>query len=185
MSPALTRRASNQAALLSCVFLLVSALFAPHLSAASATQEASAASSGDARAIFRLLNHERVKRGLRPLRHSDGLDEAARWQSRDMVARGYFEHQRPGGPSLSERIRRTGYLTGARNWAVGENIAWGEGSLSTPESIMRAWMNSPGHRANILRRRFEHVGIGLASGTPEQSNKEGAVTATTDFGARD
>ena len=184
MSPA-RKRPSQQAALLSCVFLLGSALLAPHLSAAAGSHQARSASSADARAIFRLLNQERVKHGLRPLRHSGNLDEAARWQSRDMVARGYFDHQRPGGPNLSERIRRTGYLSGARSWAVGENIAWGEGSYSTPQSIMRSWMNSPGHKANILRRRFEHVGIGLASGTPEQSGKDGAVTATTDFGARD
>src|SRR6185436_15136660 len=127
MSPC-RKRASQHAALLSCVFLLGSALLAPHLSTAAGSPEARSASSADARAIFRLLNQERVKRGLHPVRHSAALDEAARWQSRDMVARGYFDHERSGGPNLSERIRRTGYLSGARSWAVGENIAWGEGS---------------------------------------------------------
>jgi uncharacterized protein YkwD len=183
MSPA-SNRASRQAILLSCVFLLASALLAPHHSAAASGPQATSAASSDARELFRLLNQERANHGLRALRHSAALDESARWQSRDMVARGYFDHQRPGGPSLSQRIRRTGYLSGARSWAVGENIAWGEGSLSSPRSIMEAWMKSPGHRENILRRRFEHVGIGLASGIPEASGQEG-VTATTDFGARD
>jgi uncharacterized protein YkwD len=183
MSPA-PKRASRYAALFGCAFLLGSGLLAPHGSVARDGPGASLATSSDARGLFRLLNHERVTRGLRPLRHSAALDEAARWQSRDMVARGYFEHERPGGPSLSQRIRRAGYTAGARSWAVGENIAWGQGSLSTPQSIVRAWMKSPGHRANILRRRFEHVGVGLAPGIPGQSGQEG-VTATTDFGARD
>jgi uncharacterized protein YkwD len=185
MSPA-SNRASNHTRFLCCAFVFALALLAPGHPAASARSfDATSASSSDAKAIFRLLNHERVKRGLRPLRHSAALDESAGWQSRDMVARGYFDHSRPGGPSLSQRIRRTGYLSGARSWALGENIAWGEGSLSTPQSIMRAWMKSPGHRANILRRRFKHVGIGLEQGIPERSGQEGGVTATTDFGARD
>jgi uncharacterized protein YkwD len=184
MSP-VSNRASHRAVLLGCFLLLGLASLAPHLSSAAVHREARSASSSDARELFQLLNHERVKRGLRPLRHSNALDDSARWQSRDMVARGYFDHQRPGGPSLTQRIRRTGYLSGARSWAIGENIAWGEGSLSTPQSIMRSWMKSPGHRENILRRRFEHVGIGLAQGIPEQSGQDGGVTATTDFGARD
>jgi uncharacterized protein YkwD len=178
------KRASRRAILISCAFLLGSCFLAPHhsLAAGFATRSASGA---DARAVFHLLNQERASHGLRPLRRSAALDEAARWQSHDMVARGYFDHERPGGPSLSRRIRRTGYLTGARSWAVGENIAWGEGTLSTPESIMDAWMHSPGHRANILNRRFEHVGIGLQNGIPEEGHgSQDGVTATTDFGAR-
>jgi uncharacterized protein YkwD len=100
-----------------------------------------------------------------------------------MVDRGYFDHQRRGGPSLSQRIRRSGYLTRARSWSLGENIAWGEGSFASSQSIVTAWMESSGHRANILRRRYEHIGIGLAVGTPEGGGAD-AVTVTTDFGAR-
>jgi uncharacterized protein YkwD len=183
MSPA-PNRTRRFAVFLSCAFLAGSGLLVPQHSAARGSPKATSAASPDARSLFRLLNRERVKRGLRPLRRSAALDEAARWQSHDMVARGYFAHERPGGPSLSKRIRKAGYLAGARSWAVGENIAWGEGSYSTPRSIMSSWMKSPGHRANILRRRFEHVGVGLAQGIPGRSGQEG-VTATTDFGARD
>jgi uncharacterized protein YkwD len=183
MSPA-PNRTRRHAVLLSCAFLAASGLLIPQHSPARGSSKATSAASGDSRTLFRLLNRERARHGLRPFRRSAALDEAARWQSRDMVARGYFAHERAGGPSLAQRIRRAGYLAGARSWAIGENIAWGEGPFSTPQSIMRSWMNSLGHRANILRRRFEHVGVGLAQGIPGRSGQDG-VTATTDFGARD
>ena len=114
------------------------------------------------------------------------LDGAARWQSHDMVARGYFDHERPGGPSLVKRIRGTGYLHGARSWAVGENIGWAEGGLSTSRSIVAAWMESSGHRANILNGRYRHIGIGIAYGIPDRraTGQGNGVTVTTDFGAR-
>jgi uncharacterized protein YkwD len=185
MPPASKPKKASRPALLSLGLLLALLLLVFGQSAGASAQSARPALSGDAQTLFRILNHERAKHGLRPLRRSAALDEAARWQSHDMVARAYFEHERPGGPSLARRIRRTGYLAGTGSWAIGENIAWGEGSLSTPESIMQAWMKSPGHRANILRRRFEHVGIGLEPGIPERAGQEGGVTATTDFGARD
>lgn len=172
---------------LSCALLLGPALLSPGQSpAASRSAKASGARSAElSRSVLRLLNQERAKRGLGSLRRSAALDKAARWQSHDMVARAYFDHDRPGGPSLAQRIRRTGYLSGARSWSVGENIAWGEGQFSTSKSMVDAWMESSGHRANILNRRYEHVGIGLVSGIPEGGGAgQDAVTITTDFGAR-
>jgi uncharacterized protein YkwD len=100
-----------------------------------------------------------------------------------MDARNYFDHTSRGGASFVDRIRRTRYLKGARGWVVGENIAWGSGSLATPRSIMRAWMNSPGHRANILNRRFREIGVGIAKGAPAAGVGNGATYATS-FGAR-
>jgi len=64
---------------------------------------------------------------------------------------------------------------------VGENIAWGSGSLATPREIERGWMRSPRHRANILSQRFREIGAGVAAGTPERA---GGATYTTDFGTR-
>jgi len=64
---------------------------------------------------------------------------------------------------------------------VGENIAYGSGDRSSPRSIGAAWMNSPPHRANILRASFREIGIGLASGTPVSVR---GATYTTDFGQR-
>ena len=67
---------------------------------------------------------------------------------------------------MVDRIRRTGYTSGARGWALGENIAWGSGRLATAAQIHRSWMNSSGHRANILQRSFREIGIGIETGLP-------------------
>src|SRR2546423_1519821 len=64
---------------------------------------------------------------------------------------------------------------------LGENIAWGSLQYSTPASIVKMWMHSPGHRANILRAGFRDIGIGIARGAP-QAGVHGAATYTTDFG---
>jgi uncharacterized protein YkwD len=140
------------------------------------------------RSILCLLNSERSQRGLRKLRSNGKLAKAARNHSRDMVNHGYFEHVRPGGPDLVQRIRSAGYLDGARSWSVGENIAWGTGEYATPAALVEAWMESPGHKRNILERNFREIGIGLAIGAP--SGRSGsdfsasATTATTDFGRK-
>src|SRR5215212_4639463 len=133
------------------------------------------------RATLCVLNVERKKHGLRPLRLNRELAAAARGHSGAMAGKRFFSHDSRNGSSFVDRIRRTGYLRGARSWNVGENIAWGTGSLSTPRSIGRAWMNSPGHRANILSRSFRAIGIGIAAGTPFGP---GGGTYTTDFGRR-
>jgi uncharacterized protein YkwD len=98
-----------------------------------------------------------------------------------MARQRFFSHNSLGGASFVDRIRRTGYLTGARSWTVGENIAYGSGRRSTPRSIGSAWMHSPPHRANILSGSFHAIGIGIASGTPVGG---GGGTYTTDFGRR-
>jgi uncharacterized protein YkwD len=130
-----------------------------------------------------LLNAERRDRGLRPLKLNRRLSRAAAAHAGDMVRREYFSHDSLSGASFVDRIRRTGYLGGPRAWVVGENLAWGSGDRSTPAAIVRAWMNSPGHRANILQRRFREVGIGMALGAPDWPD-ETAATYATDFGAR-
>ena len=63
-----------------------------------------------------------------------------------MVRKRYFSHTSRSGNDMGDRIRSQGYLSGARSWMIGENLAWGSGERSTPRSIVRAWMNSPGHR---------------------------------------
>ena len=130
-----------------------------------------------------LLNVERGQRGLSSLRSNSRLALAADRHARDMVRRSYFSHTSLGGTSFSARIRRTGYLNSASSWSVGENIAWGSGALASPREIVKAWMNSPPHRHNILHRKFGEVGIGVARGVPVRANYDGA-TYTTDFGRR-
>jgi uncharacterized protein YkwD len=129
-----------------------------------------------------LINAERAERGMRPLKLSRRLSRAARGHAGDMVRRNYFSHDSLSGSSFVDRIRHTGYLSGRGAWIVGENLAWGGGDRSSPESIVRAWMDSPGHRANILQRRFRQIGIGLVLGAPEWPGFP-AATYATDFGA--
>ena len=166
--------------------LAVSLVAAPAASAAGACDAANAsASQVSKRALVRatlcVLNAERIRHRLRPLRLNRKLSAAARRHSRAMARRRFFSHTSPGGASFLDRIRATGYLAGARSWAAGENIAYGSGSRSSPLSIGRAWMNSPPHRANILSSSFQAIGIGIASGTPTGG---GGATYTTDFGRR-
>jgi uncharacterized protein YkwD len=129
-----------------------------------------------------LLNAERTKRGLTALRLEADLTTASSAYSRQMVAQHFFAHVSPGGSSLSSRVEKTGYLTGATGWSLGENIAWGGGALSTPAHIVGSWMGSPPHRHNILDAGFTAIGIGIAAGTPQRGQRRGA-TYTTDFGS--
>ncbi|MEA2409307.1 MAG: hypothetical protein QOE69_3426 [Thermoleophilaceae bacterium] len=133
------------------------------------------------RATLCVLNGERGRHHLRPLKLSRQLSKAARGHSRAMARRNFFSHTSPSGASFVDRIRRTGYLAQARSWTVGENIAYGSGARSTPRAIATAWMNSSGHRANILSSSFRSIGIGIALGTP---GRGGGATYTTDFGRR-
>jgi uncharacterized protein YkwD len=130
------------------------------------------------RATFCLVNKERTTRGIRKLRRNKRLDLASVRHARSMAARDFFAHGNFVG-----RIRSANYLRGARGWRLGENIAWGSGSLGTPAEIVDAWMHSSGHRANILNRGFREIGIGIARGTPNRSFGDGA-TYVTDFGTR-
>ena len=77
-----------------------------------------------------------------------------------MVANRYFDHQSRDGRDVVDRIRATGYIPSDRRWTVGENLAWGTGTLATPRNIVAAWMNSQGHRENILRAEFREIGFG-------------------------
>jgi uncharacterized protein YkwD len=106
--------------------------------------------------LLELVNAERAKAGLKPLRADPALAEVARAHSGDMFARAYFSHVTPDGHDLVDRMRRArlGYL------AAGENLAF----APTLSGAHQGLMNSPGHRANILRPQFGRVGIGIVDG---------------------
>ena len=132
-----------------------------------------------------LVNAERQKRGLRRLASNAQLTKAAQSYSRAMVRDQFFDHVSPGGSTLLSRVRRgTRYLRGARSYSLGENIAWGSGDFATPRETVKGWMDSPGHRANILNRRFRHIGVGIAYGAPDDDQGMPSATYTTDFGNR-
>lgn len=174
-------------ALLGCIALALpaSASAAPCADATIVPAAANVASVK--KATLCLLNSERTARGLPRLSSNGQLGKAAQSFSASMVRHGFFDHVSPGGSTLNARVRGgTSYLRGSvRSWALGENLAWGSGELATPRQIVRSWMNSSGHRRNILDRRFRHVGIGVATGAPDRDVQgQPAATYTTDFGTR-
>ncbi|MFH8407095.1 sigma-70 family RNA polymerase sigma factor [Streptomyces sp. NPDC018019] len=123
-----------------------------------------------AQQVTALVNTERAKQGCAPVQNNGQLDTAARRHSQDMDARHYFDHTSPDGTDPGDRIQAAGY-----RWSTyGENIARGQRSAA---EVMKSWMNSPGHRANILNCDFREIGIG----THETS---GGPTWTQVFGAR-
>ena len=136
-----------------------------------------------ARATLCLINAERRTRGLRILRSSRRLSKAARRHSRDMARRHYFSHTSPGGTTFPERILRAGYLRGANDWFVGENLAWGTRARGTARGVLRVWMTSPSHRRVLLTPSFRDVGLGVEWGVPDRQLAGGA-TYTVDFGVR-
>jgi uncharacterized protein YkwD len=129
-----------------------------------------------------LINDQRRAHGLGKLRHRSSLEDAAQAHSEDMVRRGYFSHLTPTGLNVSTRIRHTAYASSHTRLHAGENIAWGEGWLATPHHIVRTWMASAAHRANILSGAFRHVGIGSALGSPGLG--AGGATFTVVFASR-
>jgi uncharacterized protein YkwD len=136
-------------------------------------------------AVLCLHNAERARHGLPRLSENARLRRAAERHSSHMVDAHFFDHTSPSGTTMLDRIRRTGYTSGARGWSLGENIAWGSGRLATAAQIQRAWMKSPGHRANILKRSFRQIGIGIETGLPVRlSASQSGATYTTDFGYR-
>ena len=76
-------------------------------------------------------------------------------------------------------------MRGARSWLVGENLVWGTGRLSTPASMVAAWMDSPPHRANLLRSRFREIGLSGVLGTPNEAADGDGITVSSEFGTRD
>ena len=184
MSVPLHKRALFTALLTVAMLLAV----APVASAKRCRHAGAQPSSVSHRVVVRstlcLLNHARASRGLRRLHLQRRLGRAARSHSADMARRGYFSHDSRSGASFLDRIRHAGYLRHTRQWMVGENIAWGTGRLATPRAIVRAWMHSPGHRANILNGRFREIGVGITYNAPVRVAGRPAATYTTDFGFR-
>jgi uncharacterized protein YkwD len=133
-------------------------------------------------AVLCLHNQVRAAKGLPLLKENAKLDRAAVGHSDDMVADGYFDHTTPGGTTFVERILAAHYVKASDAWTLGENLAWGTGDLSTPAGVMSSWMNSPDHKANILKRAYREVGVGIRLGVP--SDDTVGATYTLDFGVR-
>jgi uncharacterized protein YkwD len=101
----------------------------------------------------RLVNIERVKEGAAPLSINKELNKSARFHANFMAQNDCFEHLCPNEPNLGKRVRNAGY-----DWrTVAENIAAGQKDAA---EVVAGWMNSPGHRTNILNPAYKHIGIG-------------------------
>lgn len=126
--------------------------------------------------VHKATNRCRRDHGIDILSYSDHLSAIALRHSRDMAARDYFDHDSPEGASAADRYRRFGH----DDRSVGENIAFREvvptaGAMSVAEGVVEGWMDSPGHRENILRERFEAEGIGAFC------DPDGTVFVTQNF----
>lgn len=107
--------------------------------------------------VVRLTGAERAAAGLGPLAVDPLLTHAAQDHSTGMATRDFYAHTDPDGREPWDRAR----AAGARHRGIGENIACGQRSAA---EVVEGWMNSPGHRANILRPDFTHIGVGYATG---------------------
>ncbi|MFI9200264.1 sigma-70 family RNA polymerase sigma factor [Streptomyces sp. NPDC053048] len=122
-----------------------------------------------AQQVVNLVNAERAKAGCSPVSSNSLLDAAAQGHSDDMAARNFFDHTNPDGKGPGERVTAAGY-----RWSTyGENIAYGQ---QTASAVMDSWMNSSGHRKNILNCSFKEIGIGInkAPGGPRWTQVFGA-----------
>jgi len=106
--------------------------------------------------VIRLVNQKRAEKGLSPLKEDWELSRVARFKSQDMKDKNYFSHTSPTYGSPFDMIKSFGISYKS----AGENIAKGQ---STPQAVVNAWMNSSGHRANILNSSYTHIGVGYVA----------------------
>jgi uncharacterized protein YkwD len=134
-------------------------------------------------AVRCLVNGERADNGLPPLSRSTQLDQSASGMCQRIVTERFFAHDTPDGKTLVDRVRPTGYIPSSGDWVLGENLGWGNGPLSTPQSIVNGWMTSSGHKANILAPDYRDIGLAACMGAPLPTLTGGTVYVNN-FGAR-
>jgi uncharacterized protein YkwD len=108
--------------------------------------------------VVNFTNQQRELNGLAPLHTNAKLSKAAESKIDDMFAQQYFEHESPDGKHPADIISATGY----EYILVGENLALG--NFSDDKVLVQAWMDSPGHRANILNNKFQEIGVAVRRG---------------------
>jgi uncharacterized protein YkwD len=131
------------------------------------------------------INAARAKRGLVALRVSPGLVAAAAHHSREMAQGGYFEHRSADGSAFWKRVARF-YPSGrGRAWSVGENLLWSSPTIDAPGAL-RMWMESPGHRKNMLDAQWREIGISVlrVQAAPGVFKGLEVTLVTADFGIR-
>jgi uncharacterized protein YkwD len=124
------------------------------------------------RTLLTAINSARAAAGVPPLRASVSLSSAAAWQSQVLAQAGYIDHTSPDGSTLLDRLTRVRW----HGTTAGEDLA----VAPTPSDAVAMWMQSPGHRENLLRPSFHTVGLGLARGV---WSGRAALYVTADFGS--
>ncbi|MHB8059957.1 MAG: CAP domain-containing protein [Gaiellaceae bacterium] len=135
--------------------------------------------------ILRELNRVRRAHGLVTLKISSRLAAAAAKHSRSMASKGYFGHSSANGSVFWKRIEQF-YPTGDhRYWEVGENLVWQAPELSAKQAVRR-WLNSPPHRANLLKPGWREIGLAAVSSpsAPGAYRNMAVTVVTADFGVR-
>lgn len=129
--------------------------------------------------IFEMVNQERSKRGLNILQYDDKLSQAARQHSMEMGELNYFSHTSPinENKDVAKRVRNCGLIDIAVGENIGNNFGYSEDILA--QQFMTGWMNSTGHRENILRENFTHIGVGVIK------TKDGYYYGTQVFASRE
>jgi uncharacterized protein YkwD len=135
-------------------------------------------------AVLCLINQERARHGELPLTTDRRLEASAEAHDSDMIANDYFEHVSPSGSTPVDRDRAAGYLPNESvGYVIGENLAWGTYQLSTAQSIVSAWIASPGHLANILESSYRDTGIAITPQVPSSlSGGSPGATYAQEFG---
>ena len=135
--------------------------------------------------VLQQLNDVRRAHGLAPLRLSIKLTTAAAQHSNEMGADGYFAHESVDKSAFWKRVQRWYPSTGWRYWTVGENLLWSSPSV-TPSSAVEMWMNSPEHRANVLGKLWQEIGVSAVhfDAAPGAYGGQPVTIVTADFGAR-
>lgn len=135
-------------------------------------------------AVLCLINTERAQHDEPPLQANRRLEAAAESHGKEMLSLNYFDHVSPSGVTPVDRVREAGYIPNSEvGYVVGENLAWGTLTLSTPEAIVAAWIASPEHLANILEANYRDTGIDIEPEVPKElaEGVEGALY-TQEFG---
>jgi uncharacterized protein YkwD len=164
---------------------LVAALAAPAGAHVDRSRQAIASNTALATEMVSDVNRLRRSHGLRPLRVSTKLVEAATQHSQEMARMGYFSHDSANGSAFWRRVQHYYGSKGRRYWSVGENLLWASPDVDAAGSV-KMWMASPEHRANLLKGEWREIGLSVVHvpSAPGVYNGLEVTIVTADFGVR-
>lgn len=178
------RRINRTLVALAALAATVAALVAPGAASSSRARTHVVLSSLES-GVLQQLNAVRAEHGLAPVRINARLTSASAQHSREMAAKGYFEHNSVDGTAFWKRIQRYYAPAGHSYWSVGENLLWSAPNVD-PQRALELWMASPEHRKNILTPEWREIGISAVHVASAPGTYDGleVTVITTDFGIR-